>query len=134
MRWRLNVHEAWPWEDPGVFVSSDDQYALLFAFGEGYVVSTFESNVSANFEPGIFHEFDLRSGNMRTYELYIDDQLAIEGVFSKSFISPLVGFGDVVRGGASLAEWDYFRFGVVPEPSGFLLALMALACIRRRRI
>jgi len=59
--------------------------------------------------------------------------VVVEGVFFEGFFSACVGWGDVVSSW-SLAEWDYFRFGVVPEPSGWLMALTALPCIRRREI
>jgi hypothetical protein len=133
MSWQLNVHEAVPWEDPGVYVVSDELWTVLFVFAEGYVSSTHEPNASAYFEPGVFHEFELRSGDMRSYELYIDDDLAIEGVFFEGFFSPCVGWGDVVHGGASLAQWDYFRFGVVPEGSAWLMSLILLVAFRRPR-
>ena len=129
MRWRLKVHEATPWEDPGVYVISDELWTVSFVFAEGYVLSTHEANALAEFEPGVFHEFELRSGDMRSYELYIDGDLGIQGAFFEGLFSTRVGWGDTVRGGASLATWDYFRFGVVPEPSGWLLALTALVCI-----
>ena len=132
MRWKLNVHEAGPWEDPGVYVISDELWAVLFVFAEGYVSSTHEANVSAEFEAGMFHEFEMRSGNMRSYELYIDGDLAIEGVFFEGFFSPCAGWGDVVHGGASLAQWDYFRFGVVPEPAAWLMTTISLPLLRRR--
>ena len=131
MRWKLKVHEATPWDDPGVYVISDDHYAVMFVFGEGYVSSTYEANVSTEFEPGVFHEFEMRSADMRSYELYIDGHLATEGAFSESLFPACTGFGDVVSSW-SLAEWDYFRFGVVPEPPAWLGALFALPFIRRR--
>ena len=133
MRWRLLVHEAFPWEDPGVYVISDELWAVAFIFAEGHVLSTHEANVFAYFEPGVFHEFELRSADMRAYELYIDSALAIEGAFSESFFSACAGFGDNVRGGASLAQWDYFRFGVVPEPRSAMLLSVGLLAWRNLR-
>ena len=133
MRWRLKVNESHLW-DSGVFVKSDELWTVSFIFEEDSLVSVFERNVSAKFEPGVFHFFELRSGDMRSYELYIDDRLALEGKFFEGLFSPRVGWGDIVRGGASLAEWDYFRFGVVPEPSCLVMVFTALACICKRRI
>ena len=127
VRWGLEVQEVTPWEDPGVAITSDDQYAVTFVFAEGYVTSTYEPNASAEFAPGMFHEFEMRSADMRSYELYIDGALAIEGVLHESFFPAGVGFGDLVRGGSSLARWDYFHFGVVPEPACGSLLLLALA-------
>ena len=133
MRWRLKIDEVVGFADPGVAVLSDDKYALIFIFSEDRVWSAFEANVYADFEPDVFHRFELHSENMRAYELFIDDQLAIEGVFHETFSGPSVGFGDIVRGGASLAQWDYFRFGVVPEPtSGTMLLLLFVQSVTRR--
>ena len=113
-----------------MYVISDDHYAVMFVFAERYVLSTHEGNVFAYFEPGMFHEFEMRSGDMRSYELYIDGELAIEGVFSESSFPACAGFGDVVSSW-SLAEWDYFRFGVVPEPNTATLFFVGLLAGRR---
>ena len=60
---------------------------------------------------------------MRAYDLYIDGNLAISGSFWFSLTPSRVFWGDSIQGGASLTHWDYFRFGVVPEPGpGLLLA------------
>ncbi len=132
-RWRLEVHELVGFADPGVSILSDDRYALIFIFSAERVWSALEANVYADFEAGVFHEFEMRSRDMRTYQLYVDGDLAIEGVFRETFSGPGVGFGDIVRGGASLAQWDYLRFGVVPEPSSVILLayLFNLSLTRR---
>lgn len=134
MTWRLNVHEAAAWEDPGVGLRSDSRHAVVFIFAEDYLLSLYEPGVYVQFKPGAFHEFELRSADMRGYELYVDGAFAVEGVFFESLFAPVVWWGDIVRGGSSLAAWDYFRFGVVPEPSGWLMALVGLLCTRTRRI
>lgn len=131
MRWRLSVHEVTPYYDPGVCVSSDDLHSVLFLFDEGYVFSFYEQGVYAYFEPGVFHEFELCSADMRSYQLSIDGNLAFEGVFFESFFGPGVWFGDFT-GSTSLAAWDYFRFGVIPEPAAWLMGVIALVVFRRR--
>ena len=132
MNWRLNVHEADPWEDPGVYVKSDDLWSLAFLFDEDTLRSFYEPNVYVELEPYVYHEFELHSTDMRSYELYVDGDLAIEGVFFEGFFSPCVGFGDITSSG-SLAAWDYFRFGVIPEPAPWLMAVILLSVSRRRR-
>ena len=102
---------------------------MTFVFAEGYVTSTYEPNKSAEFEPGVFHDFEMYSSDMRSYELHIDGALAIEGVFHESLFPAGAGFGDLTSG-LSLAEWDYFRFGVVPEPACASLLLFALVARR----
>ena len=99
------------------------------------IESTFESGVSASFEPGVAHTFDFRSGDMRTYVLAIDGVPAISGNFWLSLTPSRALWGDMVGGGGSLARWDYFRFGVVPECDSFLSASsigVLLALLRTR--
>jgi hypothetical protein len=132
-QWRLLVEEVTigPY-DPTVGIFSDDRWAVGFHFGEERIESVFEIDVSAAFEPGLFHDFELRSPDMRTYELYIDGSLAIQGSFWLSLMSSQVGWGDTIQGAASLTRWDYFRFGVVPEPSPALLLTVAVLAKRNR--
>jgi hypothetical protein len=132
MSWRLNVHEVARLQDPGVYVKSDDLWTVTFLFDEDTLRSFYEPNVSVELEPHVYHEYEMRSSDMRSYELYIDGDLAIEGVFFEGFFSPRVGFGDITSN-TSLAAWDYFRFGVVPEPAtapAFMIALVARRIVR----
>ena len=117
----------------GIAISSDDHWAVSFLFDEDTLMSVYEPNVYVELEPAVNHEYELRSDNMRDYELYIDDELAIVGVFFES-LSPISGvaFGDIVHGGASLAAWDYIRFGVVPEPATWLMITISLPFFRGR--
>ncbi len=133
MSWRLNVHEAVPnREDPGVYVISDDLWTVTFLFDEDSLQSFYEPTVDVELEPHVYHEYEMRSSDMRSYELYIDGDLAIEGVFFEGFFSPRVGFGDITSN-TSLAAWDYFRFGVIPEPGAWLMAAITLPLLGRRR-
>jgi len=131
MQWRLRIDEAYG-GDITVGVYSDDKWAAAFQLYADTISSVFELDTSAPFLPDVFHEFELRSSDMRSYELYIDDELAIEGSFWLSLTESRVGWGDSVQGAASLSRWDYFRFGVVPEPSSALLLGLGLL-IRRDR-
>jgi hypothetical protein len=121
MCWRLCVDDGG--FDVGVSVYSDEKWAAAFLLDEDTIVSVFEPDVSASFTPNVFHEFELRSVDMRTYELFIDDALAIEGTFWLSLIQSRVLWGDKVQGAASLSRWDYVRFGVAPEPNGTLIII-----------
>ena len=138
MRWRLKVDQVEGFYDPIIAVTSDEVapdefYSVGFGFQEDRVLSAFEPNVSAVFEPGVFHEYELRSFDMRSYRLYIDDDLAIEGVFYEVFGPTRVGWGDGVQGAVSLSRWDYVRFGVVPEPTiAILMAQLFYMSATRR--
>ena len=133
-QWRLKVDELTiGWRDPCVAVFGDDSWGVAFDFNEDTIESVYEDDVSAQFEPHVFHDYELRTADMRTYRLYIDDALAIQGEFWDSLSSSRVLWGDTVSGGASLSRWDHFRFGVVPEPAtgpAFALALFARRIVR----
>jgi hypothetical protein len=132
MQWRLRIDEIHG-PDIGLAIFSDDRWAVGLSFEEGTVTSSFESGVSAVFEPWVFHEFEFRSDDMQAYQLYIDGDLAMEGSFWLSLTDSKVNWGDGVQGASSLSRWDYVRFGVIPEPScGFLLTAAFLT--RRDRI
>jgi hypothetical protein len=120
MEWRMTIDEVDGRHDPGVSVFGDDKWAVGFAFSLDTIESGFEYGVSASFDPGVPHSFEFSSSDMRAYALYIDGQLAIQGSFWESLDASHVGWGDVVEGSSSLTRWDYFEFGVVPEPSARL--------------
>ncbi|MBN2446631.1 MAG: hypothetical protein JXO22_07895 [Phycisphaerae bacterium] len=131
-RWRMRILEVALYEDPGVYVCSDNQFSMGFVFGMDYV-SEYGPNHSAGFSPGEFHTFELRSCDMLSYTLFIDGSLGFEGESSESYSPTQVGFGDNVRGGTSLTQWDYFEFGVVPEPATCVFAFVVAAmwrCLR----
>ncbi len=132
MRWRLLVDEVTPREDPGVAVFSDDSWGVGFLFGESYVESAYEDGLMAPFEPGASHLFEFRSWDMRGYELRIDGQAALAGEFYDTFSASQVAWGDGGQGSYSMARWDYFRFGVVPEPRS--VSLFALGLLAGRRL
>jgi len=76
VRWGLTVEDSHRW-DSGVGVTSDDRWAVSFTFDENSLVSTYEPTVYVEFEPGVFHRFELRSSDMRCYELFIDGDLVL---------------------------------------------------------
>ncbi|MBN2448643.1 MAG: hypothetical protein JXO22_18095 [Phycisphaerae bacterium] len=132
-RWRLRILEAAPYYDPEVYICSDNQFEIGLIFGADYVFSAHEGDCMAEFSPGDFHTFELRSCDILSYALFIDDSLAFEGESFEGYSSTQVGFGDGVHGGASLTHWDYFEFGVVPEPGTCVLAFVVAAmwrCLR----
>ena len=137
MRWRLKVDEVSAFYDPSVVVFSDDSWVVAFNFSESLARSGFESGVSVEFDPGVFHDFELSSWDMRTYELTIDGTTALTGDFVPVFTASEVSWGDGWQGAASLARWDYFEFGVVPEMQSALafgVGCTLLFFVKRRGI
>jgi hypothetical protein len=134
MSWRMRTDELQgPW-DATVGVLSDERRGVFLDFsldgihipGQGFV---------ATFEPGVFHDFELRSSDMLTFTLYIDAIAAYEGNFTDPLVTAsTVAWGDDTQGGASLTHWERFSFGVVPEPQSALsgVALLVVARAARR--
>jgi hypothetical protein len=134
MQWRLRVHEVngnpLALYDAGAAVWSDDDWTVSLLFGIDFVYS-FHENVQIPIEPGVYHAVELRSSDMRSYHLLVDGALIHAGAFwEPTFRQSRIHWGDRARGSASLVDWDYFRFGVVPEPAT-LWSLLALGCISK---
>jgi len=134
MEWRLKVDQVDGRADPTVWVSSDDAWLLGLEFGYDRIYSVFEDYLQIPFAPEVYHAYRVESTDMREYDLYVDGEVARSGAL-RHLVGPSdIGWGDSIQGAASLHRWDYFRFGVVPEPSGLALVCVLGACCGRRRI
>jgi hypothetical protein len=137
MRWRLRVDQVPAGHsDPFVGVFSDESWAIGFRFSESRVYNVFDLSINASFEPGVYHRFEMRSWDMRSYTLAIDGNLTLTGPFVDVYTSSKIAWGDGVQGAASLSHWDCFVYGVVPEPAtaiGFAL-VVTLRLIKNRHI
>ncbi len=122
--WRLRIDELQGFFDPTVGVYSDDHRAVAFDFRTDRVYEASEGAPIATFEAGLYHEFEVRTVDVLTYNFYVDGVLAHTGSFWSSVGSTsFVSWGSNTLGGASLTHWDYMRFGVAPEPLTFWLVL-----------
>jgi hypothetical protein len=134
MQWTLKVEVVEGVADPVVGFFSDDGWAFGFEYGEDHFRSVFEGDISVPIAPGLWHEYELISSGLRTYDLYVDGTLARQGTLTQVFTQSFVGFADGVQGAASLHHWSSFRFGaVVPEPGGVLLLVWVVAWRGARR-
>ena len=132
MQWRLRIDEMLGGTDLDVGVFSDQRWALGFNFDAGVVRSVFETGVQAPFTLGVFHDYELTSADMRSYTLLMDGEPLIAGQFRHLVTASEVGWGDDVQGSTSLSRWDYFRFGVVPEPGMCQAVLLGAGVVARR--
>jgi hypothetical protein len=130
--WRLKVDEVvGVWCGPGVSLASDERWRVGFAFHEEYMWSMFEDDVFIPIVPDMFHEYRLVSSDVRSYDLYIDGELARCGTWGQFARRSRATWGDFSYPVSSRSQWDYFRFGVVPEPKALSLILVAMASCRR---
>jgi hypothetical protein len=121
LQWRIRVDQVSAYYDPYVGVFSDEKWAAAFMLSTSAIYSAFEPGVSAPFEAGTAHTFELASWDMQTYVLSIDGAPAIYGNSWLSLTPSKTIWGDGGYNEASLARWDYLRFGVVPEPSNIVV-------------
>jgi hypothetical protein len=127
LRWRTRVLESYPYVDPGVTVIADDYYTVGFSMDAQSIHSDFEPGNWASFAPNEFHDFVVESTTMRSYRLYIDGALALEGAFFEGlFPGPYVAWGDL-SSGMSLTSWDSVQYGITPAPSAFMHLLIPLS-------
>ncbi len=135
--WRIRVDDLNGRHDPGLSIRSDAGWRVGFVMSLDTIESIYEDGISAPFEPGVDHIFALRSDDMRAYTLSIDGVPEIEGNFWFSLSgASQVQWGDMVNGASSLARWNYYQFGVVPESSTVVLgstAAVVLVLVQRGR-
>lgn len=133
--WRIRVVETYGYHEAGLGFAPDGGGTLGLAYHVDRVYSDWEGWSEA-IAPGTFHEYRIESSDMEQYSFWIDNVWVRNGAWDlDSSNRSFVGFGDQGNGGGakSLVEWDYVRFGVVPERSGLTMALMAITCCVGRR-
>ncbi len=118
--------------DPGLGAYSDDAYGLGLTFSTDCFRSLYE-HATWFIDLTTTHDFRVESFDMRSYSLLVDGELFYEGEFTSVVSDSRCLWGDDVQGVASLHDWDYFRFGVVPEPCPLVAVGMILVCCRDRR-
>jgi hypothetical protein len=133
--WRLRITENLNHQDAGLVFARDDFGTLAFLYTAYEIISSRE-HWSLPITPYVFHTYRIESSDMIHYSLWIDGDYARDGEWDlTSWNQSFAGFGDLGRGGGagSYTEWDYFRFGALPEPSAMtLLTAVVLVNIRRR--
>ena len=125
--WRLLVEAGSTGYDAGVAIARSFLPGFVsFGFGPDQAWNGLD-NLFFDIEPGIYHTYRFESEDMVGFDFLIDGQLVQQGTFlSPSSNQSHINFGDKTDGWASLSRWDYLCFGVVPEPSGSLMAIAIL--------
>ena len=138
VEWGLRVNQV-DWDnpnfpyDPGWSVNSAGGWRAVFAIGVDELHNLLEQ-VDVRFEPGVFHAWQFRSSDMRTFTIHLDRKFVSEGAFVATGLESRMSWGDLASGPTSSVDWDYFRFGVVPEPTMLsFLPVFAVVISRARR-
>ncbi len=115
-----------------VFTRSDTPGDVSLFLGPEYL-TILPGGTEIPTSAGDFHTYTFRSYDMLSYELEIDGATLHTGIFElNSLLSSYVAFGDGAQPLRSRTEWDYFRYGVVPEPNLTLSVLVLLFTWRFR--
>lgn len=136
MQWRMRVEAVTEgnW-DPVVFIYSDDAWGVSLSYATDKIWSSHEGPAAqVQYSPGVFHSYELRSPDMRSYEFFIDGLLVRSGAFSQRVTESWTGWGDGASVTRSVSTWDYMRVGVLPEPNSAgpaLIVAMIAARVRR---
>jgi hypothetical protein len=132
--WRVCVAQQSGYWEVLAGAQADDGGQVVLDYKEDYVRS-FWDGWSLPIASGAFHTYRLESTTMHDFSLWIDGTYAHSGAFDRPGPPiPFVAFGDASYGAStSLTEWEYFRFGVVPEPGAIALAFAVCAYVARRR-
>jgi hypothetical protein len=131
--WRVAVDELLVYWDAKIAFARDNPPGhAAFSFGVDQLLIDTGEDILLPIAPGP-HSYRFESWDMDQFELYLDGALAHQGVFeSESLLQSYVTFGNGTLGASSLSRWDYVRFGAIPEPTSFLLAIIGLASVRHR--
>jgi hypothetical protein len=127
MEWRVWVEQTTgePSFDVSAGFFSDDAFILALGIYPDKIESLFEQ-VWIPIQTGVYHDYSVISNDMRNYTLYIDGNQVHTGYLWQGLDTSSVGWGDGTLGVASLAHWDYFRVGVIPEPGTMIATLVFL--------
>jgi len=132
--WRVLIDPRSDPRDVGVYIfralSPGHTY---FKFGPNSVYIE-PGDITIGLEEGVFHSYRFESRDMQSFALSIDDTITLDGYFNdNSVLQYYVTFGDGVQGECSLSQWDYFRYGIVPEPAAATSVLCFTTCLLTTR-
>jgi len=140
--WRMRTLETQPdylWSDVGITVSGLSSGYAVITVGPDYVSQEYGQGGLPEhvyyFTAGAMHQFEVRTQDMATFSLYVDETLAFASNFDRpAETGPFrVYFGDAVSGRRSVSEWDYVQVAGVPEPAGLCAAAVALLVVLQVR-
>jgi hypothetical protein len=93
---------------------ADNLYGGTFSFGVNEVFGPLGKR--ANIEPYVFHEYEVRTRDVRSYRFFVDGEFAWEGsfVWGGGGFTRYIVWGD----GSSnygVSHWDYVSFQIVSD-------------------
>ncbi len=135
MQWRVRIDSIAPpyLVDPGVAVLTDDAWLASFVYYQSHLLLG-ASPYAVPFQPDSFHAWEFRSDDMRSFDLYLDGTPVLHAGlhFHGTTLLSRCTWGDSGTPSESKSTWDYFRFGVIPEPRFVVLVALTMVMARPR--
>lgn len=132
--WSVRIlHSLGPVPDATLGIARDGEGTLAFGFRVDSVTSLREG-WAYPLSPDVLHAFRLESTDLLSYSLFIDGVYLRDGLWDlESLNESFFAFGDGSYGGTvrSYSEWDYVRFGVIPEPETALMVSAVILIVFR---
>ncbi len=133
--WRLNIVQANQSMEVGVWMARDDPPGYVWLEYLEDEVWIGREHWSHPIEPHVFHTYRIESTDMVDYSLCVDGEQVHQGAFyTATDLNSCMAFGDPWYGGGnvtSLSQWDYVRFGVVPEPASLTFVVLTGILLHR---
>ena len=133
-RVRLDLHSG-SWDGTVVIARDQSPGHVAFSLTNDNLLIQNE-NMAIPISAHEYHTYRFESPDMQGYRLLIDGELAHVGEFwTQTALQSYVAWGPGMQGASSTSYWDYFRFGVIPEPHIVVQVLLVSAivgrCVRR---
>ncbi len=136
LEWRLKVDQVNGDIYDAAIGMRGMSYSVHFGFAYDHIITGWSSEVDIPFTPGVFHTYRTELSDPLHYKLYIDGQLSHQDSVLWSGDENSCHWGDTVQTnapeGGGRHEWDYVRFGILPEPCTLLLLVCGAVVYRRR--
>ena len=125
--WRVAVDELLVYWDTTLVIARDDPPGdVTLRFGVDSVL-VYTEDIEFQIGAG-YHDFRFESQDMREFDLFLDGSHLHHGLFeSESLLQSFVAFGNGAAGASALSRWDHVRFGVIPEPKAWAVAVLSAA-------
>ncbi len=125
--WRLWVDARTEYYSVSVAIAAENPpRGISFQFGaDGMRVSGIQAIIPLAEDQ--WHVVRFESDDLFSYDLFVDETWVYAGELNQLLLESYVAFGNGGTNSRQLSKWDYFRFGVVPEPNGWWTSVV-LVC------
>ena len=118
-----------------ILVGGDVAYRCSMASGLAGILRGYPYPIQYfEIEPGVPHTYRLEVYGAEYFSLSIDEVIVDDGLPEADWPTPdaLISFGSRYYLNEHITQWDYIRFGSIPEPASGLMLLAGSLFVQRR--